>query len=360
LGKVNFLGQSDLKILHGKAELLNWFRQNKRDLPFRNSKNPYLIWVSEVMLQQTRMNSVLPLYEKFIKKFPDIQSLANSRDEEVLSSWRGLGYYSRALNLKKGAEFVVEKFGGVMPSQLKSLLEIPGIGPYTARAISSIAFGKQHAVLDGNVKRVIARIFLFEKPVQSQESAKKLQEFADMFLNEDFPGDHNEAMMELGASLCGRNPECGACPLSEICLSRKNRREMLIPVAIKDKRKVFLELHFLLLKSQKKILLLKDKKRRFFETIFTPPYLIIGNQLPTGYTNEKSISEIFHSKKRKEFSPVAKHSITHHNITLRVSEIEVDEKFSVAETEAKWVRRSAIEKEFPSSIAGKLVRIISA
>ena len=216
---------SDFETLTAKEKLLVWFRRNKRDLPFRRMKDPYRIWVSEVMLQQTRMDSMLPLYAKFIKRFPNIKSLSNATDEDALYFWRGLGYYSRALNLKKGAKFVMEFFDGEIPRDLESLLKIPGVGAYTARAISSIAFGEKRAVLDGNVKRVIARIYQFEKPINSSSSLKDLQNLADSFLSEDFPGDHNEALMELGAMICAKKPVCEICPLNDICLSKKHSKE---------------------------------------------------------------------------------------------------------------------------------------
>ncbi len=347
---------SVFQILSAKEKLLVWFRRNKRNLPFRVKKDPYRIWVSEVMLQQTRMIVMLPLYEKFIQRFPNIKSLSNAKDKEVLFFWRGLGYYSRAYNLRKGAKFVMDSFDGEMPKDLESLLKIPGVGPYTARAISSIAFGKKHAVLDGNVKRVIARIYQFEKPINVPSSLKYLQNLADTFLNEDSPGDHNEAMMELGATICGKKPICEICPLSAICLSKKHFKENEIPFTQKEKSNIRIEIHFLFLSHNGKFLFVKGKNRRFFKSIFTPPFLIFGKNLPDSYKNDPQFENFFLSKRRKEHAINANHTITHHNIILKASNVKLDSEVSVKNYESKWVRFNSLEKEFHSSIAKKFIQ----
>ncbi|MBE7410674.1 MAG: A/G-specific adenine glycosylase [Leptospiraceae bacterium] len=358
MSKLEFTDKKKSLLEDSKKKLLLWFLKNKRNLPFRKNRNPYTVWVSEVMLQQTRMNTIFPLYQNFINRFPNIKILSETTEEEVLSFWKGLGYYSRALNLKKGAKYVIDHFSGEIPSELEKLIQIPGIGAYTARAISSIAFHKPYAVLDGNVKRVISRLFLFEEIVGTAKSEKKLQGFADEFLNTKFPGDHNEAMMELGSSICNKVPNCEICPLSSVCIARKYFKEKKIPIFQNKRKKIPIELHFLLLKKNEKALMVKYRNRRFFKTIFTPPFVIIGEKLPAEYRNEKWIEEIFLSKKRIEYPSFRSHSITHHNIKLKVSKIEYDMGYD-NDCEVKWCKLNQLEQNFHSSIASKLMKIIS-
>ncbi|MCX7999246.1 MAG: A/G-specific adenine glycosylase, partial [Leptospiraceae bacterium] len=188
------------ELIHQK--LLEWFQKHHRKLRFRETKNPYHIWVSEVMLQQTRVNTMLVSYGKFIERFPNVVTLANSNLETVLTYWKGLGYYSRAENLHKGAKYILENFQGNIPEDIQKLLQVPGIGTYTANAILSIAYNKPFAVLDGNVKRELSRIFLFSDDITKSKSIKYLQSLADVFLNKENPSDHNQALMELGALVC--------------------------------------------------------------------------------------------------------------------------------------------------------------
>jgi A/G-specific adenine glycosylase len=197
-------------------DLLSWYEKSKRDLPWRRTDNPYAIWVSEIMLQQTQVDTVIPYYERWMKKFPSVRTLAKASLNDVLHLWEGLGYYSRARNLHKGAQHVVRECKGIIPPHMSGLLLLPGIGPYTARAIASIAFNEDAAVVDGNVKRVISRIFLMK-----EESA--FQQRADEILVRGRAGDFNQAMMELGAIICTpQNPSCLVCPVQHACKAYQN------------------------------------------------------------------------------------------------------------------------------------------
>ena len=189
----------------------------KRALPWRKTKNPYAIWISEIMLQQTQVNTVVPYYERWMKKFPTVQSLAGASLTEVLKAWEGLGYYRRARNLHETAKTVCEKFGGKFPDSKEELLKLPGIGRYTAGAVSSIAFGNPDPVLDGNVKRVLARILALRDPVDTGRGEKKLWKTAENWVKESkSPGDFNQALMELGALVClPEKPQCGVCPVEK-------------------------------------------------------------------------------------------------------------------------------------------------
>ena len=212
--------QSELRQF--RESLLSWFRAYQRDLPWRKNRHPYRIWVSEIMLQQTRVAAVIPYYEKFLARFPDLRSLATAPQEEVLRLWSGLGYYSRARNLQKAAQQIVARHSGKFPRQREELLALAGIGEYTASAILSIAFDDKHAVLDGNVARVVARLEAVRGDLRESKRWRDLQSSADRLLEHHSAGDWNQAMMELGATIClPRSPQCLLCPVATFCAGRK-------------------------------------------------------------------------------------------------------------------------------------------
>jgi A/G-specific adenine glycosylase len=205
-----------------RKQLLGWFRQFRRDLPWRRTQDPYRIWLSEIMLQQTRVAAVIPYYQRFADRFPDVRTLAEAPEEEVLRRWSGLGYYSRARNLQKAAKQIVVKHEGKFPTQVDDALALPGIGKYTAAAILSIAFGEKRAVLDGNVARVLARLGAVHGDLRESRRWQELQKIADGYLDPKSPGDWNQAMMELGATVCTpKSPQCLLCPVAQFCEGRK-------------------------------------------------------------------------------------------------------------------------------------------
>ena len=205
-----------------RKQLLAWFRQFQRDLPWRRTRDPYCVWLSEIMLQQTRVAAVIPYYERFLERFPNLHALAAAPEEEVLRLWSGLGYYSRARNLHKAAQRIAAEHGGEFPSRPEDVLELPGIGNYTAAAILSIAFGQRRAVLDGNVARVLARLGAVRGDLRESARWQKLQKCADAYLEPKSPGDWNQAMMELGATLCSpKSPQCLLCQVAQFCEGRK-------------------------------------------------------------------------------------------------------------------------------------------
>jgi A/G-specific adenine glycosylase len=217
-----------------RKNLLAWFKQFQRDLPWRRTSDPYAIWLSEIMLQQTRVAAVIPYFERFLQHFPTIQDLAAAPEEDVLRLWAGLGYYSRARNLQNAARQIVALHNGAFPSDETNALELSGIGNYTAAAILSIAFGKNLAVLDGNVARVVARLGAIRGDLRAGNRWLELQNAATKLLDPEHPGDWNQAMMELGATLCTpRAPQCLLCPVNEFCEARKKGLVDVIP----EKRK---------------------------------------------------------------------------------------------------------------------------
>ena len=218
------------------AELLNWYDANKRDLPWRRDRDPYRIWVSEVMLQQTRVDTVIPYYERFMERFPTVRHLAEAPEEEVLKCWEGLGYYSRARNLQAGARQVVELYGGVVPDDKAAISSLKGIGPYTAGAILSIAYNKPEPAVDGNVMRVMSRYFLLEDDIAKPSARTKIERLAASIIPEGRAGDFNQAVMELGALVCTpKSPGCLLCPVLAQCAGRAAGRERELPVKSKAK-----------------------------------------------------------------------------------------------------------------------------
>jgi len=213
-----------------RTQLLKWFAVHQRDLPWRRNRDPYRIWISEIMLQQTRVAAVIPYFEKFCARFPDVAALAEAEEAEVLRMWSGLGYYSRARNLQAAARQMVRDHGGKFPATETEIRSLRGIGKYTTNAILSIAFGEKHAVLDGNVARVLARLGAIRGDLREGARWVFLQETADHLLARESPGNWNQAMMELGATICTpRSPRCLLCPVAKFCRARKLGIQDLIP-----------------------------------------------------------------------------------------------------------------------------------
>lgn len=216
--------------------LLAWYDQHRRDLPWRRSRNPYHIWVSEVMLQQTRVETVIPYYYRFIDRFPTIEALADAPEEELLKQWEGLGYYSRARNLQAAVREVTESYGGRVPDKREQFGALKGVGPYTTGAVLSIAYNKPEPAVDGNVMRVLARFFLIEDDIVKTGTRQRMEKLARELIPEGRAGDFNQALMELGATVCTpRAPYCLTCPVMETCAGRLAGREASLPVKTKAK-----------------------------------------------------------------------------------------------------------------------------
>ena len=216
------------------SNLTNWFDKNKRELPWRKSKDPYKIWLSEIILQQTQVKQGLPYYNKFLKNYPTVYELARSTEDEVLKNWQGLGYYSRARNLHSTAKYIVHQLNGVFPKKYIDLIKLKGVGDYTASAIASICFDESVAVLDGNVFRVLSRYFGIEIPINSTQGIKHFKSLAKSLLPKKRIGDYNQAVMEFGALQCKpKSPNCSICPININCVAFTTNNTKNLPIKIK-------------------------------------------------------------------------------------------------------------------------------
>ncbi len=224
---------AQIKNLLGR-QLLAWYKRHQRSLPWRETSDPYRIWISEIMLQQTQVDTVIPYYHRFLKAFPNVYALARAPLQDVLKAWENLGYYSRARNLHAAARMIVDQFDGRIPDTIEDIKTLPGIGQYSAGAILSIAYGQALPAVDGNVRRILSRVFAIRKPVDDPREQKKLFELAAALVPAKRPGDFNQALMDLGATICkAKNPNCSSCPMASICRAWLTDLQNILPVTRK-------------------------------------------------------------------------------------------------------------------------------
>ena len=248
--------------------IITWYRENQRDLPWRNTRDPYMIWLSEIILQQTRVNQGLPYYLQFIEKYPTVFDLAKAEEVQVLRTWQGLGYYSRARNLHKCARQIVSEFNGEFPSNYDALVNLPGIGPYTASAIASFAFGRNEAVVDGNVMRVLSRFFGMRSDISSSGGMKEFRETAKMVLPDANTEDYNQGIMEFGAIQCTPAvPDCKACPLNGDCIARMKGIQNELPLKLTKARIVSVHFTYFVFQHADKIWM-KERGKGIWQGLF--------------------------------------------------------------------------------------------
>jgi A/G-specific adenine glycosylase len=301
--------------------MLSWFAERKRDLPWRRTRDPYRIWLSEVMLQQTRVAAVVPYYERFLEIFPNVRALARARTDRVLATWSGLGYYSRARNLQRAAKEMVSRHAGQFPRDYDAALALPGIGRYTAAAVLSIAYGEPHAVLDGNVGRVLARIGALHGDLRAPVTWRKLEATAQDLLARNAPGDWNQAMMELGATVCTpKSPRCEECPAEKWCRARKLGIAEKLPCARKKRATVQVTLAAaVLLDPRGNTLLMRqlDGDGALFSRMWQFPALETAGA-DAGAVLASHLREKFGVARKGRLSPLAtaRHAVTFRNIRL--------------------------------------------
>ena len=301
--------------------LLKWYKINKRDLPWRETKDPYFIWLSEIILQQTRVNQGLPYYIKFTETFPDIQALAKAKEQQVLRLWQGLGYYSRARNLLSSARTLVKENRGILPGNFQELLKIKGIGPYTAADIASFAYKERVPVVDGNVFRVLSRVFGIDTDIASPAGKKEFTELAWTLIPEKNPDIFNQAIMEFGALQCvPSKPDCADCPVANMCFAKKNNLQNDLPVKIKTLKKKTRHFNYLLIKHQNKILFKERKEKDIWKGLYDFPCLE-----DKSLKNADEIKKQFNQKKTMidQASEAYKHILSHQTIHAVFYTIEV-------------------------------------
>jgi A/G-specific adenine glycosylase len=323
------------------SKLLSWYRKHGRNLPWRKHPDPYAVWVSEIMLQQTRVGTVIPYFERWMRRFPTVTAFARAPEREVLKAWEGLGYYSRARNLHKAAKIVVEKFDGHLPRSLDALRGLPGIGRYTAGAIASIAFGRDEPTLDGNLRRVFSRLYDLKEYADSPAGERMLWEYASRSLPRGRAGDYNQALMDLGAAIClPRDPLCDACPLSAECRARLNGTQNARPVLKPKKRAPHFIHAAVVIERRGRVLLARRPSNGLLGGMWEFPNSRVEGDPGKGL--EKAIHAAYRLRVRKKDAlAVVRHAYTHFKVTVHAFRCE---PVSMPGTpNLKWVRLRELE-----------------
>lgn len=302
-----------------------WYLENKRDLPWRKTKDSYVIWLSEIILQQTRVSQGLPYFLRFIEQFPTVSKLANASEEEVLKLWQGLGYYSRARNLHTASKMVIENFNGKFPVTYKELIKLKGVGVYTASAIASFSNNEQVAVVDGNVYRVLARIYGVFTPINSTEGEKEFKKLADSLLSKENPADHNQAIMEFGALACTpKKASCATCPFSKECYAYINNVVDQLPVKIKKLKIRKRYFTFVVVRSNERLLVQKRSEKDIWQHLYQFPLIESQAALTSAEAKEKIGALGVQGGNLRLLNRLVKpHKLSHQHIFADFYEIEV-------------------------------------
>lgn len=339
--------------------LIQWYQRNKRDLPWRNSSDPYRIWLSEVILQQTRVDQGMPYYQKFIANYPTVEDLANAEEDRVLKDWEGLGYYSRARNLQSAAKQILNDFDGYFPNTYEKLLELKGVGDYTASAISSIVYGEPQAVVDGNVFRVLSRYFNIEEPVNTSQGKKVFRAKAQEVLYNSDPGMFNQALMEFGALQCvPRNPDCQTCILRDGCKAFALNLVTELPFKNKKKYDRVRYLNYAFLVKGEEVYI----EKRIDSGIWHNLYQFYLMETPTALEPDNLISQLMEllsiNGRLRASHTLKPHKLSHQSLYITLTEIEFEdslEPFNMRH--GKWVSASQLKTyAFPRPLRAFLDR----
>jgi len=339
--------------------LLNWYEDHKRQMPWRGEADPYKIWVSEIMLQQTRVDQATPYFQNFISLFPTVFDLAKAEQQEVLKAWEGLGYYSRARNLHSAAKTVVDEYNGKLPDTYDEIIKLKGIGPYTAAAVTSIAFNKPNAVVDGNVIRVLTRYFGIEDDVRSSKTKNKVQEFADELIDKENPASFNQGVMELGSIVCKpSNPDCMECPVQSGCVAAKMAKTDTIPYKSPAKKKPHHTIGVGIIEGEDgKLLIALRPENAMLGGLWEFP----GGKQKEGEEIQKTVERELNEelgvevKAFKELMSL-KHTYSHFSITLHawMCKLVSGKPQPKSSQEIRWVERKELEK-YPFPKANKVL-----
>lgn len=314
--------------------ITSWYRQNARDLPWRNTTDPYFIWLSEIILQQTRVEQGMNYYLKFVKNYPTVKDLALASEDGVLNDWQGLGYYSRARNLQAAAKYIVSDCNGVFPSTYKEIIKLKGVGEYTASAISSFAFGEVEAVVDGNVYRLLSRYFNLATPIDSSQGKKEFKLLADQLIDPKNPAEHNQAMMEMGALVCTpKNPNCENCPLNESCEGLSNNSVAELPIKEKKTKVRNRYFNYLVIKDEKSTYIKKRGPKDVWQGLYDFPLIEKTKQI------DPSKKELEHLEIIDK-SELFKHVLSHQRIYCQFWEVELKKSENL---EKEWQKVSISE-----------------
>jgi A/G-specific adenine glycosylase len=304
-------------------KLLAWYRRNQRSLPWRETSDPYRIWISEIMLQQTQVDTVIPYYHHFLKTFPTVSSLARAPLQNVLKVWENLGYYSRARNIHTAAQIIVKKFGCRIPDTLEEIKSLPGIGEYSAGAILSIAYGQALPAVDGNVRRILCRLFAIRKPVDDTQQQKQLQKLASSLIPPKHPGDFNQALMDLGATICkAKSPDCSRCPVASLCQARIKILQNVLPITKKASKIPHRQSTAAVIRNSKGMLLVVQRPA---SGLLASLWKLPGGFIKAGEDTEKSLrrnvkEELSISVQPGKHLASVNHTYTHFRLTLHAYE----------------------------------------
>lgn len=341
--------------------LIKWYRANKRELPWRTTKDPYKIWLSEIILQQTRVAQGLPYYLRFTEAFPSVFDLAKAPEQKVMKLWQGLGYYSRARNLHAAAKQLVKEYEGVFPSEYEELKKLKGVGDYTAAAIASFCFNKPHAVVDGNVFRVLSRFYAIQTPINSTAGKKQFTQLANELIDKKDPGTFNQAMMEFGAVQCTPvNPNCGTCVLRDSCLVGGSARVKEFPVKAGKTKISERYFEYFFITAQKKTYIQKRGAGDIWQNLYQLPVLEVDKMKNKAEVIKNLRREIFKknlsSLEIKSISGTKKHLLSHQKIMARFWHINLPKPINLKEF--KEVNISQLKKyPFPVLIGNHLKEI---
>ncbi len=330
--------------------LLPWFEvHGRRNLPWQQNPTPYRVWISEVMLQQTQVEAVKPYFERFMERFPNVAALAAAPLDEVLRLWAGLGYYARARNLHRGAQEIVARHEGCLPASLEELMALPGIGRSTAGAILALAHGQRHPILDGNVKRVLARVFLIEEAPESASGARKLWELASACTPATLVAEYTQAIMDLGATICTRaSPACERCPLEARCGARTTGSVSKLPAPRRRAPRRLRQSHMLFILRDGRVLLQRRPPRGIWGGLWAPP------EFPdAGAAEAWAVAHFAVKAAQSRRLPVLRHVFTHFDLDIEPWVIEIRGGVGeVAEGDARWHDLAALpEVGMPAPVA---------
>ena len=325
-------------------QLLIWYGRSGRDLPWRNSRDPYRIWLSEIMLQQTTVTAVIGYYQRFLDRFPTVESLAAASLEDVIDLWAGLGYYSRARNLYTAAKLIVDEFDGSFPAEVEELQQLPGVGRSTAGAISALAFDRHAPILDGNVRRVLCRLFALQEPPRSSSAEKQLWHWSEQLTPTEYVHDYTQAIMDLGATVCvPRKPLCSECPWTDVCLAKRSGLETQLPLKQPVKKIPTRAEVTLLLTYRGRYLVRRRVADGFLGGLWEFPAIAVSS----GESREEKLSLLcsdFGCGSAADLLGQIQHVYSHFRLQSDIYRVEIDDLSRIAEGENSWFPLEELKK----------------